>query len=104
MRRNLGIHILTVIVALPSVWLAVTTPVLSGGPGLALFIGAVATAATVLWLAWRAHRAGALLANRCETCEHPMALSRPGELRPPAGTDGAAGRRFWRCRHCGRLA
>ncbi len=104
MRRNLGIYILSLIVALPSIWLAVTTPVFQGGPGLALFIGAVFTAAVLLWLAWRAHRTGAVLANRCRTCDHSMALSQPGELRPPAGTDGGAGRRFWRCRHCGRLA
>lgn len=103
MKRNPGIWFLTVVALLPLLWVALTMPVAAGGRAMVLFAGALVTDAVLLNLAWRAHRAGALTPNRCRTCDHPMVHTRPGEIRPPDGTQPARAI-AWRCRHCGRLA
>ncbi|MGM0575819.1 MAG: hypothetical protein ACQEXJ_08840 [Myxococcota bacterium] len=102
MRRNPGVWILSALLMLPLAWLAATTDIWGGGRALLLFGGALVTALVVLRLAWRAHRAGTLLPNRCRTCGNPMVHTSPESLRPPEGADPPS-RGLWRCRHCGRL-
>lgn len=102
MRRNFGIWILSALLFLPFGWLVATTDFAGGGRGLLLVGGALVTAAVVLRLAWRAHRAGTLLPNRCRTCDHPMVHARPSQLRPPEGKEPPR-RGLWCCRRCGRL-
>ena len=89
MKRNLGIWVLSVAALLPVIWVALTMPVAAGGRAMVLFAGAIATDAALLHLAWRAHRAGTLTPNRCRTCDHAMVHTRPGEIRPPGGTQPA---------------
>jgi hypothetical protein len=100
-RRNRGIWAFLVCLALPALWLAGTTSV-EDARSVALVGGVIATAGLTLAIAWRTHLAGALLANRCATCGHTMCYTRPGEVKPPAGST-ATKNCFWRCRHCGRL-
>jgi len=87
--------------ALPGLWLAVTTP-LDSGRSVMLVLGVVLSGLVMMGFAWRAHRSGALLANRCATCGHAMCYTRPGEVKPPAGSS-VTKECFWRCRRCGRL-
>ena len=101
MRPERRIWVFLICLALPGLWLGVTTP-LDSGRAIALVAGVLASAAVLIGFAWRAHRAGALLPNRCATCGHGMCYTRPGEVKPPAGSS-VSKTRFWRCRHCGRL-
>jgi hypothetical protein len=99
--RNRAIWLFTVCLALPVAWLVATTA-MDGLRAVALVLGAIVSAGIMVALAWRAHRAGLLLANRCATCERPMCYTQPGEVTPPRGSEVVQAR-FWRCRHCGRL-
>ena len=101
MHTNRTIWALSLCLCLPVLWLVVTTPV-DGVRAAALILGALMSAGVLVVWAWRAHRAGLLLPNRCGTCQRPMCYTRPGEVRPPNGSSGTK-QRFWRCRHCGRL-
>ena len=101
MHPNRAIWGLSVCLALPGLWLAWTTPV-DGSRAAALVAGVLATAGLMIFLAWRAHRSGFLVPNRCATCGRPMCYTRPGDLKPPAGS-AVTKVCFWRCRHCGRL-
>ena len=101
MHRNQAVWALSVCLVLPVLWLAWAT-CFDGSHTVLLVAGALASAIVMLILAWRAHHAGLLLANRCATCDHPMCYTRPGEVTPPSGS-AVTKDRFWRCRHCGRL-
>lgn len=101
MRPDRRIWLLLVGLALPGVWLVLTTP-LDSGRAIALVSGVVVSAGVMIAFAWRAHRAGALLPNRCATCGRGMCYTRPGEVKPPPGS-AITKSCFWRCRHCGRL-
>ena len=101
MRRNRAIWVFLVCLALPGLWLAVTTPV-EDARSAALIGGVIVTAGLMIAIAWRAHLSGALLPNRCATCGRAMCYTRPGEVKPPAGSTTTK-ECFWRCRHCGRL-
>ncbi|TNF34249.1 MAG: hypothetical protein EP329_07455 [Deltaproteobacteria bacterium] len=102
MKRNPGLYIAVVGLSLPLLWLAATTDLLlTTGGALALAGGLV----TYLWLCrvlWRAHLKGRFAANRCATCDHPMAMLPPGALREARETATVPPHR-WVCRHCGRL-
>ena len=101
MHPNHGIWLLSICLLLPGLWLAWTSPI--DGLRAAFLVGGVlVTAGILVAIAWRAHRSGALLPNRCATCEHPMCYTKPGELKPPTGSK-VTKERFWRCRRCGRL-
>ena len=101
MRPNRAIWVFLVCLALPGLWLAVTSPV-EDARSAALIGGVIVTAGLMIAIAWRAHRSGALLPNRCATCGQAMCYTRPGEVKPPAGSTTTK-ECFWRCRHCGRL-
>ena len=101
MHTNKGIWLLSGCLVLPALWLIATTPV-DDLRTVMLLCGAVVTAVGMVALAWRAHRSGVLLPNRCANCERPMCYTRPGEVTPPAGS-AVTQTRFWRCRYCGRL-
>ncbi len=103
MKRSVLIYVLSLLMAAPLAWLVLTTPLGAEPTGWVLLSGALITGGALIRLAWQMHRAGRLLPNRCVTCDHPLVLSRPGELRPPSSV-AAADVRMWRCRHCGRLA
>lgn len=103
MKRNVVIYVLSLAMVLPLAWLILTTELAGSAIGWVFLSGGVVTAGALLRLVWQAHAVGRLLPNRCVTCDHPMVLSRPGELRPPSGTEPGPVRK-WRCRHCGRLA
>ncbi len=101
MHPDRRIWLLLVAFALPGVWLVVSTP-LNSVRSVALVLGVLVSAGVFIFVAWRAHRAGALLPNRCATCGRGMCYTKPGEVKPPAGSRVNKAR-FWRCRHCGRL-
>ncbi len=106
MRRNHGLIVFAIALALPLVWLAATTDLSETLGGALFFVGGVMT---YLWLVdrlRRARRRGELMPHRCETCGHPMAALPPGRLKPARGATGetaAPSSHRWLCRYCGRL-
>ncbi|MCA9516835.1 MAG: hypothetical protein KC635_17960 [Myxococcales bacterium] len=89
--------------ALPLLWFVATTD-LGDRPALVLvLVGALATWGWLVQVAFRSHRAGRFLPNRCETCEKPMRFLKPGTLKAPGG-QGTPPAYKWCCTRCGRLA
>lgn len=103
MRRSYGIFVLLTLILAPFAWLVATTPMAGRRGGIILAGGLIISAALISY-AWRSHKQGKLLPNRCSTCGTGMTRLAPGELRPPPGAVKQAASLRWRCRHCGRLA
>ncbi|MFT7582235.1 MAG: hypothetical protein ACI9MR_003917 [Myxococcota bacterium] len=103
MQRNRGIFLLLGAIALPFIWIVVTSDFTDGGSGAIVLVGGSITYVWVASIMWRAHRRGRLMPHSCETCQNPMHEIATHQLRPPKGTDRKALPR-WRCKRCGRLA
>jgi len=102
MKRNPAIWALTSLIFLPFVWLIWTAPQEMTLRSLGFALGALVTAVAMVVFAWKAQRAGRLVPHRCLTCDRPIRLIVPGELRPPSGSSAQVHQR-WRCTYCGRL-
>ena len=103
MKRNFGYYLASVCVLAPLLWVILSVDLAEKKLGYVLLGGAIVTVGVVLWGLREAHRNGTFVPNHCQTCERPMRMIRPGELRPPSshGTDALPS---WRCTYCGRLA